>query len=208
MDLLDGILRRLKEGGPSEEETAGSGSGSGKPRGKRQRCPHCKGSGFFDFLDPNKNGLAAKLNDARAGIENGFNTAKAGVIDAGQKVSHELTDPDSVLRGQVVPIAGKVAGMLNKIPGVQAIPGVGELTTAIEYGSKANDAAKSLGFGKHPGKQGPKAASKRAALVKQIMKEKKLSMIAASQYIKTHGMYGKAAATNLKASPLQSVVTH
>lgn len=96
------------------------------------------GAGFFDDLkhafspqvwDPQQNGVAQAFNQF------------------GQDVKHEFVDPNSTLRGEVIPMASKVASV------VSAIPGVGEalapVTMAIKAADYANKGAKAVGLGRH-----------------------------------------------------------
>jgi hypothetical protein len=95
------------------------------------------GAGFFDDLkhafsadvwDPQKNGVAQAFEQF------------------GQNVKHEFVDPNSTLRGQVIPMASQIANV------VSAIPGVGEVLAPITMGIKAADyanrGAKAVGLGK------------------------------------------------------------
>ena len=145
---------------------------------KHSVCTHCHDTGFFDFLDPNKNGLAAS---ARA---------------TGEKIRNEFTNPNSVLRGQIIP---KVAAATS------AIPGVGQVTGAID---KANKVVTSLGydmprmmpriprgarFDKH-GKLRPKRKPsarilERNAIVLKYRKDHGVSLIDASRAVKEQGLF-------------------
>lgn len=220
------------------------------------------GGNFFDDLkhafspevwDPQKNGVAQAFEDF------------------GQKTKHEFVDPNSMLRGEILPTAAKVATAVSAIPGVGEV--LAPVTGAISLAEKANQGAKMLGLGRkgrgklvithggasisrtgryegegkteHYAKLGmvgegffdtlkdlgqrgleeirkdPVAAAqkvkgayemgkqflgkggkkrrapagphdgrrKRAEIVRKVMSEKGLSMIAASKYVKEHGLY-------------------
>ena len=148
-----------------------------------------EGKGWFDFLDPNKNGVGDAFNKVKHEFVDSDSNLHRGVADAAAKVGNEFTNPDSVLRGQVVPIAGKVGDVLNKIPGVDFVPGLGELAMGASALSKVNNAAKAAGFGKPHA--GPVGAALRREAVAKVMKEKKLSLPAASAYVKAHGLWKK-----------------
>ena len=141
---------------------------------KHSICSHCRGTGFFDFLDPEKNGLAAS---ARA---------------TGAKIKNEFVNPDSVLRKQIIP---KVAAATS------GIPGVGEVTGAID---KVNRAATSMGYGLpgHPrgarydkhGKLRPKRKPsarilERNAIVLKYRRDHGVSLIDASRAVKRLGLF-------------------
>lgn len=99
------------------------------------------GAGFFDDL---KHAFSDEV----------WNPQKNGVAQAfqqfGENVKHEFVDPNSTLRGQVIPMASQIANV------VSAIPGVGEVLAPITMGIKAadyaNKGAKALGLGKKKGK--------------------------------------------------------
>ena len=93
-----------------------------------------RGGAWWDFLDPSKNGVG-----------NAFNAVK-----------NEFVNPDSMLRGTILPEAGDIAG---KVAAATAfIPGVGEvvapLATGIKAAATANDMAKSVGLGRRRGRGG------------------------------------------------------
>lgn len=88
------------------------------------------GAGFFDDIkrafspqvwDPQQNGVAAAF------------------ADFGQKVGHEITDPNSMLRGTILPAAAPI---------LSAIPGLGSLASAASAAQTLNKGAKSVGLGK------------------------------------------------------------
>ena len=142
---------------------------------KHSVCHHCRGTGFFDFLDPEKNGLAAS---ARA---------------TGAKIKNEFTNPNSVLRGQIIP---------NVAAATSSIPGIGQVTGAID---KANKVVTSLGYGApsgHPrgarfdkhGKLRPKRLPsarilQRNAIVLKYRKDHCVSLIDASHAVKQQGLF-------------------
>jgi len=119
----------------------GATAGGGTAGGKRR-----KGGAWYDFLDPQKNG---------------FN-------DAMSKVSNEFTNPDSVLRGQIIPKAEQVAKVA-----AQVAPFVGLGTAG----------------GKKYVRKGPSPKMrKRNALIARLMKEKGMTLPQASSYIKQHDL--------------------
>jgi hypothetical protein len=170
----------------------------------------CRGGAWWDFLDPSKNGVG----------------------DAFNKVKNEFVNPDSMLRGTILPEAGDIAG---KVAAATAfIPGLGEVVAPVAAGIKAaataNNMAKGVGLGRHRGggllgqdghgvrvgagkggslygvasptgayegkgkkRRAPAGPSDgrraRAEIVKRIMREKKMSMIEASKYVKQHNLY-------------------
>ena len=123
--------------------TAGGATAGGATAGGRRRR---KGGAWYDFLDPQKNG---------------FN-------DAMSKVSNEFTNPDSVLRGQIIPKAEQVAKVA-----AQVAPFVGLGTSG----------------GKKYVRKGPSPKMrKRNALIARLMKEKGMTLPQASSYIKQHDL--------------------
>ena len=147
-----------------------------------------RGSGFWDkfkdAFDPGKNGVGDAFNKVKNEFTNPDSVLARGATDAAQKVGHEFTDPDSILRGQVIPIAGQVANTLNKIPGFDAIPVLGQLSAGVGLASKINEGAKKLGLGK--------GIASRREVVARVMREQKLSLPAASAYVKAKGLWTKA----------------
>lgn len=129
-----------------------------------------------------------------------WDSIKSGFTDFGHKVAHEFQDPNSVLRGQVVPIGSKVASVAQPFLDV-AVPGLGTaVNTGFKAANYANEGAKMLGYGKTGAYEGmgrrkrsPAGANdgrrKRAEVVKRVMAEKGLKMIEASKYVKEHGLY-------------------
>jgi len=123
--------------------TAGGATAGGATAGGRRRR---KGGAWYDFLDPQKNG---------------FN-------DAMSKVSNEFTNPNSVLRGQIIPKAEQVAKVA-----AQVAPLVGLGTAG----------------GKKYVRKGPSPKMrKRNALIARLMKEKGMTLPQASSYIKQHDL--------------------
>ena len=100
----------------------------------------CRGGAWWDFLNPSKNGVGDAFNKVKNEFVNPDSTLRGQVIP---KIGNEFTDPNSVLRGQVIPIAGKIASL----PGVQFIPGIGQIASGIKLAANVNTAAKALGFG-------------------------------------------------------------
>jgi hypothetical protein len=116
-----------------------------------------RGGAWWDFLDPNKNGLNASIEDTKhkfddfgAKVKNEFVNPDSVLRQGVDKVGHEFTDPNSLLRGTYLPeaanIAGKVASVADFIPGVGEV--VGPIATAIKGAQMANQAAKAVGYGK------------------------------------------------------------
>ena len=116
-----------------------------------------RGGAWWDFLDPNKNGLNASIEDTKhkfddfgAKVKNEFVNPDSVLRKGVDKVGHEFTDPNSLLRGTYLPeaanIAGKVASVADFIPGVGEI--VGPIAGAIKGAQMANQAAKAVGYGK------------------------------------------------------------
>lgn len=116
------------------------------------------GGAWYDFLDPNKNGVANAFDPNKNGVGEAFNKVKHEFVDsdsglrrglstAGDAVAGQFTDPNSVLRGQVIPIGAQVAQYAS--PFIDSVvPGAG---TALNYGFKAanyaNKGANMLGYG-------------------------------------------------------------
>ena len=78
-----------------------------------------------------------------------LNPAKNGVGDAFNKVKNEFTNPNSELRGHILPEAASIASKVA--PFVSEIPIIGQAASAITAGLKgaesANEAAQSVGAG-------------------------------------------------------------
>ena len=124
------------------------------------------GGAWYDFLDPHKNGVANAFDPNKNGLAQSVRDTGAKLNDFGAKVKNEFvnndsalrqkflnptanqfTDPNSVLRGQVIPIGAQVAQYAQPFIDM-AVPGAG---TALNYGFKAanyaNRGAKMLGYG-------------------------------------------------------------
>lgn len=121
----------------------------------------CSGGAWYDFLDPNKNGVA------RA-----FDPNQNGVADLGRKIGNEFTnndsilrqkvlnptagqftDPNSVLRGQVLPGAAKVSSVLAPALDVAGtavgVPGAGTMLSQGLNGLQSiNQGVKDIGYGR------------------------------------------------------------
>jgi len=113
----------------------------------------CSGGGFFDFLDPNKNGVANAFNKVGNEFTNPDSVLRRGVADAAQKTAHEFTDPNSILRGQVLPEASKYASYAAPVLDVAGtavgLPGAGTmLSRGLSAAQYANQGAKALGYGR------------------------------------------------------------
>jgi len=171
------------------------------------------------------------------------NTIPSAAETVGHAVAGQFTDPNSTLRGTILPGAAKYSAYAE--PFIDAaglavgVPGVGEAVTAgLNAANTANNVAKTIGYGKKPrgrprkggnmlsqampmagtnlllgnprvggsmtgayegqGKCGGMVrrmvgagVSKRAEIVRKVMKEKGCSMIEASKYVKAHGLYQK-----------------
>lgn len=140
-------------------------SGGKRPRMSHsavKMCPHCSGAGFLDDL------------------KNAFDPHKNGVGDAFNKVKNEFTNEGSVLRSQVVPIAGQVAKMGADLASTAGLPGAGAASAALG----------ALGYGKMSGKKRVLSAAMRHRneVVMRVMREQNMKMIDASRYVKQHGL--------------------
>lgn len=103
-----------------------------------------KGMSGGSFWDDIQHAFSDEVwNPQKNGVAQAFN-------DFGQSVKQEFVDPNSTLRGQILPGAAKV------MSGLTAIPGVGEvlapITGLVDAAQAANQAAKSVGLGKKKGK--------------------------------------------------------
>ena len=135
------ILREKAQATFTGQPLGGAYSG-GKAMLGRDGRGRKKGGAWYDFLDPQKNG---------------FN-------DAMKKVGNEFTNPNSILRGQVLP--------------------------AVEQGAKVVSAvAPFVGLGMSGGKRkvSPKM-KRRGAMVKSLMRSHGMTLPQASAYIKASGM--------------------
>jgi hypothetical protein len=103
-----------------------------------------KGGAWWDALDPAKNGVGAAFNSAGAAIKNEFENPdsklRGEIIPA---VAHEFTDKESDLRSKILPGASKA---LNVAAGV--IPELAPLAGAVGAAQKVNQGAAAIGFGK------------------------------------------------------------
>lgn len=116
-------------------------------RGMASATGAYEGGAWYDFLDPNKNGVAHAFSDEV------WNPQKNGVAQAfnkfGSEVGNEFTDPNSTLRGTVLPNATKVLGALSFVPGLGEI--TAPLAAAASAAQAANSTAKNFGLGRHKG---------------------------------------------------------
>lgn len=98
------------------------------------------GGNFFDDL---KHAFSDEVwNPEKNGVAQAFR-------DFGENVKHEFVDPNSTLRGTVLPMAEKVGSVLSMVPGVGEV--LAPVTGAISLANKANQAAKSIGLGRRKG---------------------------------------------------------
>jgi hypothetical protein len=126
---------------------------------------------------------------------------KRGFEDFGRKVQNEFVNPESVLRGKVLPGAAKVgtilAPLINAAGTAAGVPGVGTaLSSGLNTAESVNQGAKSIGLGRRGcGKKRRAPASagdgrrKRADIVRKVMNERGISMIEASKIVKAEGLY-------------------
>jgi len=110
------------------------------------------GGAWYDFLDPNKNGVANAFNSAGSAIKNEFvNPDSVLRKDIVPKVTNEITNPDSVLRSQVIPKVAEYSKYAE--PFMDAVvPGSGEAVVAGAQGLNAinqgaTQAQRMLGYG-------------------------------------------------------------
>jgi len=146
------ILREKAQATFTGQPLGGAYSGGKAMLGRNGRGRK-KGGAWYDFLDPQKNGVA-----------NAFDPNKNGFNDAMKKVGNEFTNPNSILRGQVLP--------------------------AVEQGAKVVSAvAPFVGLGMSGGKRkvSPKM-KRRGAMVKSLMRSHGMTLPQASAYIKASGM--------------------
>lgn len=120
-----------------------------------------------------------------------FDSIRGAFEDFGRKVKNEFVNPDSVLRGQVLPKAAQIAAAAAPLVNM-ARPGLGTaLATGAQSAQGANAAAKSVGLGRR--KRAPASAGdgrrKRADIVRKVMNERGISMIEASKVVKSEGLY-------------------
>jgi len=86
------------------------------------------------------------------------------------KVKNEFTDPNSVLRGEVVPMGAKIASYAQPFLDT-ALPGVGTaLNTGFKVANYANQGAKAVGLGRKGGvRQAPAPADHLEMAVKELV---------------------------------------
>ena len=167
--------------------------------GMMAHCEDCHGGAWYDFLDPNKNGVGNAFNKVKNEFVNPDSVLRRGVADAAQKTGHEFTDPNSILRGQVLPEAAKYASYAAPVLDVAGtavgLPGAGTmLSRGLSAAQYANQGAKALGYGRNGKKRrAPASASdgrrKRAEIVRKVMNERGVKMIEASKIVKSEGLY-------------------
>jgi hypothetical protein len=126
---------------------------------------------------------------------------KRGFEDFGAKVKNEFVNPESVLRGKVLPAAAKVgtvlAPVINAAGTAVGVPGVGTaISSGLNTAESINQGAKSVGLGRRgcgKKRRAPASASdgrrKRADIVRKVMNERGISMIEASKIVKSEGLY-------------------
>ena len=113
----------------------------------KEFCHGLSGGSWYDFLDPNKNGVGNAFNKVKNEFVNSDSVLRRGAEDAGKKVAHEFSDPNSILRDKVVPIGAQVAQYAQ--PFLDAgVPGLGTaINTGFKVANYANKGAKMLGYG-------------------------------------------------------------
>ena len=144
-------------GGVYYTATAGDASWHGREAFKRgpkaMREVMGRGTGMWDWADPNKNGLnasiaktaaaldpnqngvAAALDPNKNGVAAAFDPAQNGVNDLGDKIKNELVNPDSDFRSQIAP------GLLEDVAGPAGpliMEGVNALQRAATNGTFTN----------------------------------------------------------------------
>ena len=126
-----------------------------------------------------------------------FDRLKRGFESFGRKVKNEFVNPESVLRGKVLPVASKVGKILSPVLNL-ASPGAGTaVSTGLDTAQNINQEAKNLGFGRSRGcgkkRRAPAGASDgrraRAEIVRRVMAERGVKMIEASKIVKAEGLY-------------------
>jgi len=113
----------------------------------------CSGGAWYDFLDPNKNGVSNAFQKVGNEFTNPDSVLRRGATDVGQKVGHEFTDSNSMLRGQILPEAAKYASYAAPVLDVAGtavgLPGAGTmLSRGLSAAQYANQGAKALGYGR------------------------------------------------------------
>jgi hypothetical protein len=112
------------------------------------------GGAWYDFLNPNKNGVGDAFNK----VKNEFvNPSSVLRHDVAPKIAHEFTDPNSVLRGKVLPEAAKYASYAAPVLDVAGtavgLPGAGTmLSRGLSAAQYANQGAKAMGYGRRRGR--------------------------------------------------------
>ena len=109
---------------------------------------------MWDWLDPNKNGVANAFDPRQNGVGNAYNAVKNEFVNNKSKLRREILNEfvnnKSKLRGDILPEAAKWAGRINEV--TKYLPYIGQATNAINTGiqgaERANKAAKSVGLGK------------------------------------------------------------
>ena len=147
--------------------------GSGRPRG-RPRKGSLEGDGLWEDMNAWGRQNEANFNKFGRDTEAAFRNAGVQLNAWGRKnverVTQALQDP-------------RVMAVLND-PAVQKL-GKQAVKMAVSYipviGPPAAQVLGLLGFGK--------GANTRAAIVKQVMQEKGLSLVEASKYVKQHNLY-------------------
>jgi len=126
---------------------------------------------------------------------------RRGFEDFGAKVKNEFVNPESILRGKVLPVAAKVGNVLapviNAAGTAVGVPGVGTaISTGLNAAQGVNQEAKNIGYGRvgcGKKKRAPASAGdgrrKRADIVRKVMAERGVKMIEASKIVKAEGLY-------------------
>lgn len=121
-------------------------------RHHRKPCPRCQGAGFVDWIN-----------------------------DVGSKIKHEFTDPNSVLRSQIVPAAAPLAkqAISSFVPG-----GSGVVRGLDLIGLGATQRAPMRRT-----RPAPAHTAERNAIVRRVMNERGVSMIEASKIVRQEGLW-------------------
>jgi hypothetical protein len=130
------------------------------PESKMKKCPHCSGSGIKEWFE-----------------------------DAGRKISNEFTNPDSVLRSQVVPVATSVAKSAADVASMAGVPGAGVVSKGLEVLGAGRKRRRIRGKGEGPLRPAPPHTSSRNAVVLKVMKERGIKLPAASKAVKDEGLW-------------------
>jgi len=112
-----------------------------------------RGGSWYDFLDPNKNGVGNAFNAVKHEFVDSDSGLRQGLSTAGNAVAGQFTDPNSMLRGTILPAAAKysayAAPVLDVAGTALGVPGAGELVTgALNAANTANNVAKNFGYGR------------------------------------------------------------